>query len=51
MKEEAMLFAGKKNDDEAMKKMGEQIQKLSEMIGQLQKQLAEKTNEAGVVCS
>jgi hypothetical protein len=44
-----MLFGGKKKDDaddEAMKKMGEQMQKLSEMIGQLQKQLAEKTAEA-----
>jgi hypothetical protein len=44
-----MLFGGKKKDeadDDAMKKMGEQMQKLSETIGQLQKQLAEKTAEA-----
>ena len=41
-----MLSDGKKHDDDAMKKMGEQMQKLSEMIGQLQKQLAEKTAEA-----
>jgi hypothetical protein len=45
-----MLFGGKKKedeaDDEAMKKMGEQMQKLSERIGQLQRQLTEKTAEA-----
>jgi uncharacterized protein YgiM (DUF1202 family) len=43
-----MLFGGKKDDanDEAMKKMGEQMQKLSEMIGELQQKLAAKTAEA-----
>lgn len=34
------------NSNDEMKKVGEDMQKLSEQIGELQKKLAEKTTEA-----